>query len=312
VPAVAPAATREVVDRIAAVIDGQIVTMRELEGKAQGDLAKLEDVPDPEARERQRLDILRRVLDIEIGERIVDAEIERSRDKLGVTEADVDRTVQEVEKLNRLTEEQLKSALYAQGITWAEYRKKLKAQVERTRLIQFQVQGKVQLKEADVLRRCEERQHAATRELQVCASHILLAAPPRVSGAELEQIRARAAKLQAELSAGADFAAYALKYSDDKNAPDGNLGCFGRGEMVDAFERVAFGLKVNEISSVVRTDFGFHVIRLNDRRAAAGGSCQDEDLLNTFRNEVYQEEMDRQMNLWLADLRRKRFVEVLF
>jgi len=301
-----------VVDKIAAVIEGDIITVNELNAKAEPYMAKVTEIQDPQAREAQRLEVLHRVLDIEIGERIVNAELERSRDKLGVTDADVDRAIQEVEKLNNLTEEQLQAALYAQGIAWTEYRKKLKAQIERTRLIQFQVQGKVQIKDADVLRRCEERQRSSATDLRLCASHVLIAVPPKATTEEVEQIRARVSKLQAELSAGADFAAYALKYSDDKNAPDGDLGCFGKGEMVEEFEKVAFGLKVGEISPVVRTEFGFHIIKLSDRRAPSGGSCQDEELLSTFKNELYQEELDRQMTVWLADLRRKRFVEVRF
>ncbi|MBI5508515.1 MAG: peptidylprolyl isomerase [Deltaproteobacteria bacterium] len=312
VTAPARAASREVVDKIAAVIEGEIITIAELDAKAQPYMAKLDDVKDPKERERQRLDILRRVLDIEIGERIVDAELERSRDKLGVADADVDRAVQEVQKLNNLNEQQLQQALYAQGITWAEYRKKLKAQIERTRLIQFQVQGKVQVKDADVEHRCEERQQAQSRDLQLCAAHLLTAIPKGAAADEVEQIHARASKLQAELQAGADFSAYALKYSDDKGAPDGNLGCFGKGEMVEPFEKAAFALKVGEVSPVVRTEFGFHIIKLNDRRAPGGSNCKDETVLNTFRNEIYQEELDRQMNNWLTDLRRKRFVEVRF
>ena len=312
VPSLSVASPREAVDKIAAVIEGDIITMGELEAKAQPYMGKVTEIKDPKEREAERLDVLHKVLDIEIGERIVNAELEKTRDKLGVADADIDRAVQEVQKLNHLSEEQLQAALYAQGISWSEYRKKLKAQIERTRLIQFQVQGKVQIKEADVARRCEERQRADAKEVKLCASHILLGIPPKATPEEVEQLRGKASKLQAEVAAGADFAAYALKYSDDKNAPDGDLGCFGKGEMVEAFEKAAFSLKIGEISPVVRTEFGFHVIKLNDRRAAASANCKDEEMLNNFRNEIYQEELDRQMNLWLTDLRRKRFVEVRF
>ncbi len=308
--AAAPDNKREVLDRIAAVIEGQIITLGELEEKATPYMAKLEEVKDPTAREAQRLEIMKRVLDIEIGDRIVSAELERNRDKLGVTDADVDRAVQEVQKMNHLNQEQLQAALYAQGITWVEYRKKLRDQIERTRLIQFQVQGKVQLNDADVNRRCVERQRVSTKEVEVCAAHILRMIPKGASDKEVEDLRVRVSKLQSELAAGADFSSYALKYSDDKGAPDGNLGCFGKGEMVEPFERAAFALKPGEISAVVRTEFGFHIIKVNDRRTPPPASCTDEALLNEIKNQLYQEEMERQMNLWLTDLRKKRFVDV--
>ncbi|MBI3178880.1 MAG: peptidylprolyl isomerase [Deltaproteobacteria bacterium] len=301
---------REVVDRIAAVIESEIITVRELERKAAPFMDKLQEISDLTEREKRRREILQQVLDIEIGERIVNAEIERNKDRLGVTDQDIDRTVQDVMHHNRLTREQLEAALYGQGLTWSEFRDKLRSQLQRKRLIEFLVQAKVQLKDSDIKRRCEERQHGTQREVRVCASHVLRKIPAKAGAEEVEKLRARMSQMQAELAAGADFAAYALKYSDDTAAPNGDLGCFGRGEMLREFEEMAYRLEVGDVSQVIRTEFGFHIIKVTDRQQASGADCSDEAVLNNFRNEIYQEEMDRQMNAWLADLRRKAFVEV--
>lgn len=300
---------REVVDRIVAVIDDEVITWRELEAKAQGYYAQLTDIPDATQREVKRQQILQQVLDIEIGDRIVEREINQNKERLGVGEKDIDRAVEEVLRMNHLTREQLQTALYGQGLTWTEYRDKLRTQIERARLIQFKVQGKVQLKDADVQRRCEERRRSGAQNLQVCASHVLLQIPPAASDETVQSLHAEASKLQAELQSGADFAAYALKYSADKAAPDGKLGCFHKGEMVEPFEKAAFGLPVGGISPVVRTEFGFHIIKVTDKRTATTGSC-DSEALEPFRNELYQEEMGRQMAAWVEDLRKKAFVEV--
>ena len=306
------ASQRVVVDKIAAVIENEIITVRELEAKAGPYMDKLEGIADREQRAAKRVEILRQVLDIEISDRIVKAEIERSRDRLGVTDKDVDRAIQEVLRMNNLTEDQLQAALYTQGITWSEYRQRLRSQIERARLIQFQVQGKVQVKDADIRRRCEERYRSGTKDVKVCASHILRKVSSGTSDEETERIRTNLSELQAELASGADFAAFALKHSDDKAAPDGDIGCFGRGEMVEAFEKTAFGLQVGEVSPVIRTPFGFHVIKVTDRRVPSTGKCDDEEVANNFRNEIYQEELDVQMKVWIADLRSKAFVDVRF
>jgi peptidyl-prolyl cis-trans isomerase SurA len=302
-------AAREMVDRIVAVIDDEVITWRELEAKAEGYYAQLAEMNDPQAREAKRQQVLKQVLDIEIGDRIVEREIAQNKERLGVGEKDIDRAVEEVLRMNHLTREQLQSALYGQGLTWSEYRDKLRTQIERARLIQFKVQGKVQLKDSDVLRRCEERKRSGSLNLEVCASHVLLAIPPGASDEAIEALHAEASKLQSELQSGADFAAYALKYSADKAAPDGKLGCFHKGEMVEPFERAAFALPVGGISAVVRTEFGFHIIKVTDRRTASTGSCEGE-ALEPFRNELYQEEMGRQMASWVDDLRKKAFVDV--
>jgi parvulin-like peptidyl-prolyl isomerase len=304
------AVERQVADRIAAVIEDEIITVRELEQKAGPYLAKLDEIQEPAQRSAKRSEILRRVLDIEIGERIVNAEIERSKDRLGVDDKDVDRAIQEVMSSNNLTEEQLQAALYAQGVAWSEYRQKLRAQIERARLIQFQVQGKIQLRDEDVRRRCHERQAGGAVELKVCAAHILRVIPDAAEAAVTDRLFARMSQLQAELVQGADFSAYALKHSDDKGAPDGDLGCFGRGEMVAPFEQAAYALQVGQVSPVVKTSFGLHIIKVYDRRAASTASCDSDQMLEAFRNEIYQEEMERHMNAWLGELRRTAFVEV--
>jgi len=297
-----------VVDRVAAVIESDIITLRELEKKAQPYLLQLDEIEDAEEKQARRLEILKRVLDIEIGEKIVAKELEGAKERLGVTSQDVDRAIEEVLQSNNLSREQLQAALYGQGMTWSEYRQKLREQIERARLIQFRVQGRIQIKPADVRRRCMER--AGALEKKVCASHILLKIPDGASAKAIEGLRARVSQMQAELANGGDFAAYALKHSDDKGAPDGDLGCFGRGEMVEAFEKVAFKTPVGKISPVVRTEFGFHIIRVNELRSPSKGVCESHEDLVPFQNEIYQEEMARQMDMWIEELRKKAFVDV--
>ena len=306
---VTPKGPRTGVDRIACVIEDEVITIRELEKKAQPYMSQLEGV-DPAERDGKRLAILKQVLNLEIDERIVSHELGNNKDRLGVTEQDVDRAVQEVLRMNNITEDQLQAALYSQGMTWSEYRKKLRDQIERARLVQFKVQGRVQVKEAEVLRRCEERGRIGD-DKKVCAMHVLLRVPDGAGATETERLYAKAIQLQAELARGADIKAYAAKYSDDKASPDGRI-CFARGEMVEEFEKATFALKSGEVSNVVKTPFGFHIIKLAGKDAApeeAPVNCSG-DALNQFRNEIYQEEMERQMGAWMQELRAKAFIDV--
>ncbi|MEZ4272063.1 MAG: peptidylprolyl isomerase [Myxococcota bacterium] len=300
---------REVVDRIVAVIDDDMVTLQELQEKAKPFMGQINTIENLKEREKRRTALLRQVLDIEIGERIVSKEVEKNKDKLAVSTSEVDRMIDQVMQDNKLTREQLQSALYSQGITWSEYRKKIREQLERTRLIQSQVQGKIQIKEADVRRRCQERQGVAAGGEEVCAAHILFEIPKGATSEETAAIKARAVKLQAELTSGADFSSYALKYSDDKSAADGSIGCFSRGEMVDAFEKAAFAAKVGDITPVVQTEFGFHIIKVTDRRSAAT-PCDSENALTPFYNELYQAQVEQQMQTWVQQLRSKAFIDV--
>ncbi len=102
---------------------------------------------------------------------------------------------------------------------------------------------------------------------QVRASHILF----KTEGADEAAVRAKAEAVLARVKAGEDFATLAREYSEDEGSKvnDGDLDYFGRGAMVPAFENAAWGLEVGGTSELVQSEFGFHIIRLTDKRAAA-------------------------------------------
>ena len=300
---------REMVDRVVAVIDNDIITLRELEAKAAPMLQNLQ-VEQPSANAAQQAEVLRRVLDTEIGERVVAREIRANRERLAVSDKDVEHAIDEVMKMNHLNREQLQSYLYTQSLTWREYHDKLRTQLERARLFQTRVQGKVQIVPADVRRRCLERQRLADARPEICAAHILLRVAANSKASDVAAVRAQTERLRTELLAGADFTQLARAHSADTAAVDGSLGCFGRGEMLESFEAAAFALTIGDISVPVRTSHGYHLIRVSERRTVAASGCQKESDLDPFRQELYQESMQRQEQLWVDDLRRKAFVEV--
>jgi peptidyl-prolyl cis-trans isomerase D len=112
-----------------------------------------------------------------------------------------------------------------------------------------------------------EERYLAPR--QVKASHVLFKAPEGTSPEEEEKLRERADFVHGKAVEGADFSALAKEFSQDASGPEGGgLGYFGRGDMVPAFEEAAFALEVGEVSDVVRSKFGFHVIKVEDIREA--------------------------------------------
>lgn len=106
---------------------------------------------------------------------------------------------------------------------------------------------------------------------EVEASHILIKTTDDnnkpLSEAEQKKAKAKAEKVLKEVKAGGDFAELAKKYSDDPGsaAQGGALGAFGKGMMVQEFEDAAFGMEPGEISDLVKTDFGYHIIKVTDR-----------------------------------------------
>jgi peptidyl-prolyl cis-trans isomerase C len=101
----------------------------------------------------------------------------------------------------------------------------------------------------------------------VRARHILLQIPQGAAPAQEDSVRALAESLRTRILAGEDFASLAMEYSQDagSGANGGDLGTFGRGEMVPPFEEAAFSLEVGELSEVVETSFGLHLIQVDER-----------------------------------------------
>ena len=102
--------------------------------------------------------------------------------------------------------------------------------------------------------------------LQIRARHILLRMPPDATPAQRDSLMTVAKRLQAQAAGGADFAALAREHSQDGSAPQGgDLGLFARGQMVQPFEEAAFALQPGQVSGVVETPFGLHIIKVEDR-----------------------------------------------
>ncbi|OYT99401.1 MAG: peptidylprolyl isomerase [Burkholderiales bacterium PBB1] len=149
----------------------------------------------------------------------------------------------------------------------------------------------ITISEEDLSRYYTENAARYTTPEERRASHILIAADKSLPAAEREKAKAKAEALLAELAKNPDgFAELARKNSQDPGSAvkGGDLDFFGRGAMVKPFEDVAYGLKVGETSGVVETDFGYHIIRLTDKR---GG---DKRSFDSVRSEI-ETEVRRQL-----------------
>jgi len=140
---------------------------------------------------------------------------------------------------------------------------------------------------------------------EIHARHILIEVPEDAPEEEVQSASRKIEEIRAELEAGADFAELAKKYSDDEatRGAGGDLGWFGRGRMVPEFEKVAFELEEGEISEPVRTQFGFHIIELLERRTT-------EALKDEVRSAYISEESRERFEEWVKEITEAAQIEV--
>ncbi len=294
-----------VIDRVAAVVDNSIVLASEVDAVME-QIESAMPIPagvDAVAVRRERRS---QILDTLIAEKLLEAEVRKLR--IDVTDAEVDRSLQNLMRENNLTEETLKMALGRQGLTLVEFRSQKKKELTKMKIVQLKVRSRVSVTDEDVktAQRQQERAAAAQGFSKVRARHILYLVP---QGEDGEAQKRKALQARVKLEGGADFAELAAAESEDpgSRARGGDLGVFGRGEMVPEFERVAFEAPIGKVVGPIRTTFGWHVIRVDEH--VDDGAPDADAATELIRNQLFSKELEAQFEQYLDELRRDAFIE---
>jgi peptidyl-prolyl cis-trans isomerase C len=192
-------------------------------------------------------------------------------------------------------EEMFRTALSMQGLTEETFREQIARNLTIRDFIQETIAARIDIPREERLRYYEEHPDEFRHEEQVAAKHILIQAGQSDPPESLQADRARAEAILARVRKGEDFATLARELSEGPSAPrGGELGFFARGQMVAPFEEAAFALKAGEVSDVVQTRFGFHIIQVYDRREAGTSSFEEveADIGETLRTERISGEID--------------------
>jgi peptidyl-prolyl cis-trans isomerase C len=147
---------------------------------------------------------------------------------------------------------------------------------------------------------------------QVRASHILIKVKPGASDQEKAEARKKLADIKKEIDAGKDFAELAKTHSEDmSNARGGDLGYFTKGRMVPPFEEKAFSMKPNEVSDIVETQFGLHLIKVSDRKEAGKVNYKEAEpkIIDNLRNQQIQEKLVAYLSELRKDAKIEKFID---
>ena len=229
--------------------------LRDLEGRAG------EPVP---AGQRDR--VYRGVLDQIIAYRLLLQE-SRTR-KLVVADAELDSRVENIRK-QFPSEEAFTQTLEQRNITLDALRADAKESMQIDKMLDAELASSIAVSAAQVTDFYEKNPTEFQQRERVRASHILIRFPENADTAAKEQARIRAAEVLAEVKTGKDFSGLAKQHSQDTGSAQngGDLGFFERGQMVGPFDEVAFSLPAAQISDLVETTFGYHIIKIAERQA---------------------------------------------
>ena len=198
--------------------------------------------------------------------------------------------------------ENYKKALDAQGITEVQFRKELEKGAKVNKLVEQACSGVADPTEDEVAKFYEAHKAEFVVPHQVLCQHILVKGSDDAALDKIKAIRERI------VSGGADFAEEAKKNSDCPSGQEGgSLGWFGRGMMVPEFDKVAFEMKKGEVSGVVSTQFGYHIIYKADEKG--GGQQTLVDVHDQVKDLLRHEARGRAMDAFVAELRANAKIE---
>ncbi len=195
-------------------------------------------------------------------------------------------------------------------MTEAELTKKIKRGLSNKKLIDTQIIDKISIPEKDNKAFYDTHPEYFKKGEQVQASHILIKFDPKADEKAKSAAKKVITDIQAKLKKGEDFAVLAKANSTcPSSAKGGDLGFFDRGKMVKPFEEVAFKLKPGETSGIVETQYGYHIIKITDKKPESVVKFKDvkNDIIKFLKNEQSKKEIQK----YIENLKTKATIERL-
>jgi peptidyl-prolyl cis-trans isomerase C len=234
---------------------------------------------------------------------------EAHKRNLDATDQEVQERVAEVRK-QFPNEQAFSAALKQRGMDPKQFEKDTRNDITVNKLMQAEAATATLVGEPDAKEFYDKNPDKFKQPEQVRASHIFKRVPPNADAATKQKIRASLEPVLKQVKAGGDFAELAKKNSEDGSAQaGGDLNYFGPGQMVPEFEKVAFQLKPGETSDIVETKFGYHIIKVTDRRP--GRTIPFAEVKEQIANFLKQQRQQEKANALIEQLKAKSRIEIL-
>ena len=294
----------ETVERIVAKVNGQIVTLTELDKEVDSAMEQLGPAQTPEENDARKAMLQSQVL-----ERIIDnlLVLQVAEDRgLRVPSRFFQEWKQNIMKeMDIETDEELERQVQLQGGSMADLRKRLEDGLLLQEVRRMEVDSKVSVSEPEIEERYRLHINDYTDPAKVRLREIVVRFDETN---EIEQGQ-KARQIRADIEQGADFAEVARMHSESgSREAGGDLGFFNDGELTESLATVAFSLNPDEVSEIIRLEKAFYILRVEEAVEAA--TKELDDVRNEVADAIFQEKMTEQMERFVKQLRERAIVEV--
>jgi len=300
----APAAEQKPSDKKIAAVNGVAITQGELDEEMEMQVSRL-------ARQgRQLTDQQKDQLEKDLLENIIEREVlyqQSLKSGIQVKDQMVDNQLAIIKK-GFPSEEQFQDALKRMNLTEADVKAQIKRGLAIRELIDEEVARKIVVTDAETKAYYDAHPQMFQQPSRIKASHILIKVAPDADDAQKTAAREKIAEIQKKLKAGDDFAALAKQYSEGPSgARGGDLGFFVHGQMVKPFEDAAFALEPGQVSDMVTTRFGYHLIKVTDKKPAQ--TLTYAEVKDQIAQRLKQQKIEKQAGQYIDGLKKDAKIE---
>jgi parvulin-like peptidyl-prolyl isomerase len=300
------AVAQQTVDRVIASVDGDPITLHDVRAFSAANGKPIPDGSDPRAP-----DLIRRALKQLIQERLLESETKRYESQIDDTQ--VDKFIDQLRQQNHMTEQQFRDEMARSGVTYEDMRKRARLELEKMAMLDKEVRSKVSVSDGEV--KAYYQAHPddfMVKTERYRLAQILVALPPNPSPAHVAAAREKAELVRKRAVSGDDFGQLAQQFSDDDSkSKGGELGYFAPDELLDEIRAAIAKLKPGDISSVIRTRYGFHIIEVEEHQTP--GVRPLDRVSDQIREKLIDEKSKRYFQEWLdKDLVKDHHVESFY
>jgi peptidyl-prolyl cis-trans isomerase SurA len=299
----------QLLDGMAAVVNDDMITISEVRETMGAEVEQLRQQYRGDNLQERLADLYQRAL-----QQLIDVRLQLARARalnLQVDDGDVTQHIQMLQKRNEISDDQWEQMLKSRGLTLASYREQVREGLLIAKVVNAEVRSRLVVTDTELQAAYQEQREQYRIPGELTVSHILFLVDSDASSDGETQARQKAAMVLRQLRNGGDFAALARRYSEGPSAERGGvLGTFRSGELLPAFEQAAARLQVGEISDIIQTRAGLHIIRVEDRQA--GGYRSFADVQETIKTELLESKTEQKYREWLETLKQGAYVKILY
>jgi peptidyl-prolyl cis-trans isomerase SurA len=308
-PILTLAAEAALVDRIVAVVNEDVITLYDIENllgpvvqsvKAQ----RLSQEREMQALAQLRSELLNNLIDTKLTEQEV------KRYNIAVADEEIENYIRQIKQRRPATDDQFRGMLAEQGMTLEEYRKEVKLQLQRTKLVNREVRSKVVITEAEIKSYYEKNKAKYGGGTQYHLWNLFVRLPPQASAANREAAQAMLEEALAELRRGRPFPEMVRRTAERPADLQGSdLGPFRIEELTPRLREAVRELKAGQYSPIVETDFGYQIVFVQQVQQTASRPLAQVE--SEIQDLLFRERVDDRFTAWLSDLRKRSHIKIM-